>query len=78
MRQSKNGRHRNSNSQADRLCEADQDMVNIQITPLKSSDKIQKSKIQSSATRVSDMSKDTKSDSDHGGVASTETMLKRW
>lgn len=53
-------------------------MVNIQITPLKSSDKIQKSKIQSSATRVSDMSKDTKSDSDHGGVASTETMLKRW
>ena len=50
----------------EKINEIEQDMVNIQITPHKQSDVVNKSKIQSSATRVSDGSKDTKSDSDHG------------
>ena len=62
------------------MSEQEQDMVNILITPPKSNDCVNKTsmKIQSSATRVSDGSKDTKSDSDHGAATSTETMLKRW
>lgn len=56
----------------------DLDMVNLNVTPFKSTDAIKK-KIQSSATRVSDGSKDTNPDSDHGNsVSCTETMLKRW
>lgn len=50
----------------DKISEMEQDMVNIQITPHKSTDNVIKNKISSSATRVSDGSKDTKSDSDHG------------
>ena len=63
------------------MSETEQDMVNILITPHKSMDGNKKGsiKIHSSATRVSDGSKDTKSDSDHGvAVTATETMFKRW
>jgi hypothetical protein len=65
-----------------RLSDMEQDMVNVMITPHKSTDGIKKAstfKIHSSATRVSDGSKDTKSDSDNGvSVTATETMFKRW
>lgn len=57
----------------------EQDMVNIQVTPFKSTDVIRKNKYHSSATRVSDGSKDTKSDSELGvAAAASDTMLKRW
>ena len=61
----------------------EQDMVNIQVTThqhFKSTDVIKKKYNHSSATRVSDGSKDTKSDSDHGGIAhtATDTMFRRW
>ena len=57
----------------------DLDMVNLNVTPFKSTDAIKK-KILSSATRVSDGSKDTNTDSDHGGASEsyTEKMLRRW
>lgn len=56
----------------------DIELVNLNVTPFKSTDAIKK-KIQSSATRVSDGSKDTNPDSDHGKDESyTEKMLKRW
>lgn len=66
-------------SQNERLSDMEQDMVNIQVTPFKSTDVIRKNKYHSSATRVSDGSKDTKSDSELGvAAAASDTMLKRW
>ena len=56
----------------------DLDMVNLNVTPFKSTDAI-KRKIQSSAARESDGSKDTNPDSEHGSsINCTDTMLKRW
>ena len=72
---------RGTKAHAEKLSDLEQDMVNVMITPHKSTDGMKKAstfKIQSSATRVSDGSKDTKSDSDHGAPTSTETMFKRW
>ena len=61
------------------MSDMEQDMVNIQVTHFKSTDIIKKKYNHSSATRVSDGSKDTKSDSDHGGAQSaTDTMNRRW
>ena len=56
----------------------EQDMVNIQVTPFKSTDIIRKNKYHSSATRVSDGSKDTKSDSELGAGSASDNMFRRW